>query len=150
MFLEELRGLPQAIPSLRKFGFFVGSFNWFTDWFLLPLGMLWYKLAPRSAERVFSRWLLWGLETFTRPPYGTRLKLEAGGLKDGVPHRLELLLSHSDGYFFTAAPAAAALLQWLDGSQRRPGLFAQGEWAEPGRLLADLERMGIEVTRTWA
>jgi saccharopine dehydrogenase-like NADP-dependent oxidoreductase len=149
MFLEELRGLPEAIPSLRDVGFFVGSFNWFTDWFMLPLGMLWARVASLSAERTFAGWLLWSLKAFSRPPYGTRLKLEAEGLKDGQSHALELLLSHPDGYFFTAAPAAAALLQWLDGSGRRPGLFTQGEWVEPVRLLADLERMGISISQTW-
>jgi hypothetical protein len=146
MFLEELRGLPQSIPSLSDAGFFVGSFNWFTDWFMLPLGMLWHRLSPKSAERTFSRWLLWSLAAFSRPPFGTRLKLEAAGTRCGKPYRLELLLAHPDGYFFTAASAAAALLQWLDGSNRRTGLFTQGEWVEPRRLLSDLDRMDIAIS----
>lgn len=149
MFLEELRGLPEAIPSLRAMGFFVGSFNPFTDWVMLPLGMLWHRLAPASAERTFAPWLLGSLRAFSRPPFGTRLKLEAEGTRAGQDARLELLLAHPDGYFFTAAPAAAALLQWLDGTARRPGLFTQGQWVEPGRLLTDLERMGIAVSETW-
>ena len=87
--------------------------------------------------------MLWGLKRFSRPPYGTRLKLEAEGLKNGESARLELLLSHEDGYVFTAIPAAAAILQYLDGSIRKPGLFTQGEIVDPKRLLEDMQRMGI-------
>jgi len=56
-----------------------------------------------------------------------------------------LLLSHADGYIFTAIPAVAAIMQLLDGSIRSPGLFTQGEIVEPERFLKDLERMGIEI-----
>jgi len=39
MFLEELRPLPELIPTLREAGFYVGGFNAFVDWVILPIGM---------------------------------------------------------------------------------------------------------------
>ena len=59
---------------------------------------------------------------------------------------LRITVYHPDGYVLTAAPMAACLLQMLDGSARRPGLHFQAMLAEPGRLLEDLRKMGVEVT----
>jgi NAD(P)-dependent dehydrogenase (short-subunit alcohol dehydrogenase family) len=146
MFLEELRPLPDLYPSLLDTGFFVGGFNPVVDWFLMPLLMLIVKVAPQKGLKPAGNLLLWGLQKFTRPPYDTRLKLEADGLKNGEPHHFELTLRHEDGYVFTAIPAAATILQLLDGSSRKPGLFTQGEIVEPVRLLKDMERMGIALT----
>ena len=56
-----------------------------------------------------------------------------------------LRLTHPDGYWLTAAAAAACLLQWSDGSLREPGLRLQALAVDPGRLLRDLQRMGAGV-----
>jgi saccharopine dehydrogenase (NAD+, L-lysine-forming) len=39
----------------------------------------------------------------------------------------------------------AALLQYLDGSARKPGLWMIGHLVEPVRLLKDMENMGVQV-----
>jgi saccharopine dehydrogenase (NAD+, L-lysine-forming) len=143
MMLEELKSLPEQIPTLVDAGFFVGSFNWFTDMVAMPLMVALVKLFPQQGLRPAGKLMHWSLNTFSSPPYGTRLKLEAGGLKNGAESQLELTLSHAEGYYFTAAPAAACLLQWMDGSIRRPGLFTQGNIVNPTRLLDDLGKMGI-------
>jgi saccharopine dehydrogenase (NAD+, L-lysine-forming) len=146
MFLEEMRPLPDLIPSLRGTGFYVGGFNWFVDGVIFPLGMglLWIP-SPRG-PRLFSRMMHWGLKHFGRPPYGTLLKLEAAGMRDGAEAELVIVVYHADGYVLTAAPMVATLLQVLDGSARNPGLHFQALLAEPERLLADMQRMGVEVT----
>ncbi|MEW6569276.1 MAG: saccharopine dehydrogenase NADP-binding domain-containing protein [Chloroflexota bacterium] len=146
MFLEELRPLPEMFPGLESAGFFVAGFNWFVDWFLMPVGMALLWLWPRRGAKPFGSMLLWGLRRFSRPPFGTLLQLEALGTRDGKPLRLVVSLAHADGYVMTAAPMAACLMQWMDGSVRRPGLHFQALLAEPGRMLRDLERMGIEVS----
>lgn len=149
MLLEEMRRLPHQFPNLRDCGFYVGGFNWFTDWISFPLIMAAMALAPKRLAGASARLLMWSLRNFSRPPYDTRLKLEALGLKDGKPAHLHLALRHADGYWFTAIPTVAAMLQILDGSARKPGMWTQAEIVEPVRLLKDMQRMGIEMRETW-
>jgi hypothetical protein len=145
MFLEELRPLPDLIPGLEETGFFVGGFNWFVDWVLMPVGMALMAFSPQAGGRAFGRMLLWGLRTFSAPPHGTLLMLEAHGVAAGTEEAMRVTVFHPDGYLLTAAPMAACLLQMLDGSARRPGLHLQALAVEPQRMLDDLRRMGIQV-----
>jgi hypothetical protein len=145
MFLEEMGDLPGLYPDLKDTGFYVGSFNWFVDYVVLTLlfPVLW--LFPKLGVKPMARLMLWGLKTFSKPPFGTLLRCEAAGDKDGAPLKADLTLSHPDGYFFTAAPAAACLLQYLEGDIRKPGLHAQAILSKPHRLIKDLKKMGIHI-----
>jgi saccharopine dehydrogenase (NAD+, L-lysine-forming) len=145
MFLEELRSVPEMFPTLKEVAFYVGGFNWFVDWLIFPLLTVMIKLAPKRGIRPAGKLMFWGLRNFTKPPYGTMLKVEASGEKDGRPHSVEVTLSHPDGYWFTAIPTVACLLQVLDGSVRKPGLWFQANIVEPVRLMKDMQRMGIEI-----
>jgi hypothetical protein len=49
------------------------------------------------------------------------------------------------GYVLTAVPVVACLLQYLNGSCRRPGVWRQAAIVDPERLLQDIERMGVSV-----
>lgn len=142
MFLEEMRSLPETYPSLKETGFFVGSLNWFVDWFISPFIMLGLKLFPKAGLRPMGRLMYWGLKTFTRPPYGTLLKLEAKGMKNNEPESMNVLISHADGYALTAIPVAACLMQYMDGN-RKPGLWFQAQIVEPQRLFDDMKKMGV-------
>ena len=149
MMLEEMRTLPEIFPTLTESGFYVGSFNWFVDWLIMPLSMLAMKMSPQAARKLVGKWMLWGLKTFTRPPFGTLLKVISSGEKDCRQKSLEITISHSDGYLFTAIPVAACLLQYLDGSfVTKPGLWWQAHIVEPNRFMRDMQRMGIAIKTT--
>ncbi len=147
MMLEEMRPLPGMFPGLQETGFYVGSFNWFVDWLIMPLAMVGMKLSPKVALKPMTRLTHWGLRTFSKPPYGTLLKVDARGEKDGQPKTVQVIISHPDGYLFTAIPVAACLLQYLDGSIDKPGLWMQALVVEPNRFMIDMQRMGIKVRK---
>jgi saccharopine dehydrogenase (NAD+, L-lysine-forming) len=145
MTLGEMDALPELIPSLRETGFYVGGFNWFSDWFVSPLVMIGLKLAPRRLLSPLARLQFWSMARFARPPYGTVLQLAATGQRDGAPHAMTLRLAHDDGYAMTAIPVVACVRQWLAGP-RRPGLWFQGHYLEPEALLRDMARLGVTIT----
>jgi saccharopine dehydrogenase (NAD+, L-lysine-forming) len=146
LFLEELDELPDAFPTLRETGFFVGGFGWLPDYVVMPIAVLGVKLGPRLVQQPLSRLFARSLRWASKPPFATLLQLEAEGENaDGEQRHLSLRLSHADGYDFTAIPIVACLLQWLEGSARRPGLATMANIVEPVRFLADLERLGVEV-----
>jgi short subunit dehydrogenase-like uncharacterized protein len=145
MLLEEMRPLPVLFPTLQETGFYVGSFNWFVDWVIMPIALVAMKLSPHLAKKPMARWMHWGLNTFSKPPFGTMLKVEARGEKDGQPKTTQITIAHPDGYMFTAIPVAACLLQYLDGSIANPGLWLQSHIVEPTRFMNDMQRMGISV-----
>ena len=145
MTLGEMDALPESIPSLRETGFYVGGFNWVSDWFVSPLVMVGLKLAPRRLLSPLARLQFWSMARFARPPYGTVLQLAATGQRDGAPHTMTLRLTHDDAYALTAIPVVACVRQWLAGP-RRPGLWFQGQYVEPEALLRDMARMGVAIT----
>lgn len=143
MYLHELQALPQQLPELRDLGFYVGGFNPLTDRLGLPLAWMLAKLAPQLLGNAAARLLLASLKAGSRPPFGTILRCEVEGLLEGHPARSLLVVGPSDGYQLTAAPVAASALQLLEGGE--PGIHCQALWADPKRLLGDLQHMGIAV-----
>ncbi|AGX87303.1 saccharopine dehydrogenase NADP-binding domain-containing protein [Candidatus Symbiobacter mobilis] len=143
MFFEELRPLPDLYPSLQETGFYISESHWVMDWILIPMIMALLKIMPH-AVRPIGKLLWWGMRTFHQPPYRVELQWQASGLKDGQRATVHGTLSHPDGYVFTAIAVVAALLQYVDGSARKPGLWMMGHLVEPIRLMQDMERMGIQ------
>jgi predicted dinucleotide-binding enzyme len=144
MFFEELRPFPQVYPSLQELGFYLSETHWMVDWVIYPLAWMWLKLAPRAVGPI-GRLLWWGMSTFHKPPQRIELQVHASGQIDNQPVEVRASISHTDGYELTAIPVAAALLQYLDGSARKPGLWMMGHLAEPLRLFQDMQRMGAKT-----
>lgn len=144
MFFEEMLPLPAIYPSLKEVGFYMSEMHWISDWVVMPLAFLWMKLAPNAVGPI-GKFIFWGMRTFHKPPYRVELMVQAGGSKNGSPCQFRASVAHTDGYVLTAVPVVAALLQYLDGSARKPGLWMMGHFAEPVRLMADMEKMGLRI-----
>lgn len=145
----EMQPLPQ-LYGLQETGCYVACFNWFTDNLLFPLAILLGKLKRGLGAQRLGRWLIWATDTFSQPPYGAVMRLEAQGERDGQPVSVSVVLRHADAYEFTAIPVVACLRQYLDGSIARPGLWLMGEAVEPVRLFQDMRNMGVRVETTVA
>lgn len=143
VWFEEIRALPEQC-GLEEAGAYIAGFS-SLDNLMLRLVELLNNLKQEAGTR-FLAWLLWKLSPMSQPPFGVRFKLEAAGVKDGKAISLEMLAQHDDPYALTAICTVACLLQYLDGSIRRPGLWLMGHLVEPGRLLKDMERMGAKVS----
>jgi NAD(P)-dependent dehydrogenase (short-subunit alcohol dehydrogenase family) len=149
MFFEELGEIPAMFPGLREAGFYIAGSHWFTDWVIYPIALVGLKIAPRRGIRPLGRLVWWGMTKVPRPPYTVILKIEAEGIKEGRQTKIEIIISHPDGYELTAIPVVAMLKQVLDGSARKPGLWMMGHLADPQRLFRDMEQMGVCVEKVY-
>ena len=141
MFLEEFRPLPEFIPSLKETGFYSAGFGGVVDYLIVPLAFILLTIAPNRSRKLIARLVEWGLKHTTRPSYGAVLQMRA----QGAGRSLVMTVFHEDSYVITAAPAVACLLQYLEGSLRKPGLWRQATLVEPVRFFEDLARFGVQV-----
>ena len=149
MFFEELRALPELYPGLRETGFYISGTSWLVDNVITLLVLLGLKLFPVRGVRPLGKLMWWGMQTFNKPPYTVLLKVQASGQKDGRPAAFSASVSHPEGYELTAIPVAACLMQYLDGTARRPGLWMMGHLAEPRRFFNDMQMMGVKMVQNW-
>jgi saccharopine dehydrogenase (NAD+, L-lysine-forming) len=143
MTLDELRGLPERF-GLAETGAYVTGFNWFTDLVAFPVSLALLRFGEGGTRAAVSLFR-WSIKTFSRPPSGVVFILSADGKHDGRNRELRIVARHPNGYFFTAAPVVACILQYLDGSIRKPGLWYMGHLVDPVRLVHDLRRLGVQV-----
>lgn len=148
VFLEELRPLPELYPSLRELGFYMAGFGGLVDWVVMPAVAVLARLGT-AGERLAGRWMRLALRSTSEPPYLCRLQVEVEGRAAGRTTRVTAAVQHGDAYELTAIPAVAAVLQFLDGTARAPGVHLQAHLVQPARFLADMGRMGVELEETW-
>lgn len=145
MYFEELGAMPAMFPGLKETGFYISGTNLLVDTLITPIVMLGLKVFPRRGVRPLGKLVWWSMTAFNKPPFGVVLCVEAKGQRNGKPARVRAQVGHADGYELTAIPVAAYLLQYLDGTARKPGLWMMGHLAEPRRLMKDMQAMGAKV-----
>lgn len=145
MFLEELKILPEFYPHLKEVSFNIAETNPLVGQVILPLLLLSLKVAGAKAVVPMANLLEWSYKAIKSPKRGAVVLAETAGHKDGQPLKVSLHISHADGYTLTAIPVVAGLLQYLDGTLRRPGLAMLGHAVDPVRFVNDLERLGAEI-----
>lgn len=144
MYFEELGPLPERYSGLRETGFYMAGSHWFSDWVVVPLAFALLKIAP-NAVKTTGRLLWWGMTRFQKPPFRTELVVKASGQHAGQATSFEAAVAHRDAYELTAIPVVAAILQYLEGFGRKPGVWMMGHLADPRRLITDMKRMGVKV-----
>jgi hypothetical protein len=147
MFFEELEPLPRMYPSLQEIGFYISESHWVSDLVITPIVWMWLKIMP-GAVRPIGKIIWWSMRTFHTPPDRVELQVQASGVRAGHPVTVHSSVAHPDGYELTAIPVVAALLQYLDGSARKPGMWMMGHLVDPVRLMKDMEMMGVRIKTT--
>jgi hypothetical protein len=117
------------------------GFGGVVDYLIVPLAFILLAIAPNRSRKLIARLMEWGLKQTTRPPYGAALQMKA----QEEDRSLVMTIFHEDSYVLTAALAVACLLQYLDGSLQKPGLWRQATLVEPIRFFEDLARFGVQV-----
>lgn len=142
MIFEELKNVTEQLPDLSETGFYITGFNIFIDMVLLPIGMVWMKLFKNFGIKSIARLMFWSLEKSSNPPFRTALKLEATDF-DNKKHGLQL--SHEEGYWLTAIPVVACIIQYINRDFPKTGLYCMGNIVEPVKIINDMKKMGIEI-----
>jgi hypothetical protein len=142
--LAEMSDLPKRF-GIEELAAYVAGLNWFVDYVVTPLAFALGKVKSGLARNQLAELMVWGSKRFSTPGEAVAFVLEADGEKDGKDLSVRMTARHDDVYEFTAMPVAAFLVQYLDGSLKKPGLWMMGQVVDPVRFVEDLERMGAKV-----
>jgi saccharopine dehydrogenase-like NADP-dependent oxidoreductase len=142
--MEEICPLPEMF-GLNEVGVYVAGFNWFVDFIVFPLGFILFKIRKGFGRHFIAGLMVRGINSLSSSQQGVSFVLEAEGEKEGKTVKVRLKAEYNDAYYFTAIPVVACIIQYLDGSIAKPGLWMMGHVVDPVRLMNDMERMGIKI-----
>ncbi|MCL1906974.1 MAG: saccharopine dehydrogenase NADP-binding domain-containing protein [Propionibacteriaceae bacterium] len=139
MELEEIKRIHDLFPDLKEAAMMMAGTHVFVDYVVLPLCLVLLKLGfARRAQKLF--W--WGWTSFAKAPYGTVLLADAW---DDGEDMVRLSVAHKDGYWLTAAVAAATTRQLIDSMADITGYHQAALIVDPEKLLDDIQNMGARV-----
>lgn len=142
--MEEMYALPEMFP-LDETGVYAAGFNWFIDYFVIPLTIILSKIKKGLGRKFIAKLLVFGFNNFSKNNRGVSFVLEAEGIKNKKPMKFRLVAEHEDVYDFTAIPIVACIRQYLDGLIDKPGLWLMGQIVNPDHLIKDMKNMGIKI-----
>ncbi|MFH1088819.1 MAG: saccharopine dehydrogenase NADP-binding domain-containing protein [Candidatus Uhrbacteria bacterium] len=142
--MEEMYALPEMFP-LDETGVYVAGFNWFIDYFVIPLTIVLSKIKKGLGRSFIAKLLVFGFKNFSKNNRGVSFVLEAEGIKNEKQIKFRVIAEHEDAYEFTAIPIVACVRQYLDGFIDKPGLWLMGQIINPDRLILDMKNMGIKI-----
>lgn len=143
--MEEIR-LVQKMFNLKETGVYVSGFNWFIDYLVVPLIIITQKIRKGLAIGLLQKFFTWGVNKFSSPYQGVAFLNDAEGIKDGKRRNVRIIAEYEDAYLFTAIPIVACLKQYLDRTLPT-GLWMMGHVVDENRLLNDMEKMGVKISR---
>jgi hypothetical protein len=130
--------------DLTETGAYVSGFNWFVDYFFLPIILISQKIRKGWAIGLLTRLFTWGVNTFSSSDQGVVFLNEAEGTQDGKKKKVRIIAEHDDANLFTAVPVVACLKQYLNGLLPS-GLWMMGHVVDEKTLFSDIEKMGIVI-----
>jgi saccharopine dehydrogenase-like NADP-dependent oxidoreductase len=105
-----------------------------------------FKLYKKESRAKKGAKLLYRAANKNRkPPYITIVQAKGIGQENNENKEITLSLVHTNAWIGTAIPVAACVLQLLDGTIKKPGLFRMGELVEVERFKNDISNLGMEM-----
>jgi saccharopine dehydrogenase (NAD+, L-lysine-forming) len=144
LYMRELTPL-QSDLGIRNMGCYAAGFNWFVDYLIFPLIMLFQSIKKGLAMGFLSWLLVKSINFFYKDPPGVELRLAAHGKKNGKDVRVGICLFTDDAYDVTSMAVIACLNQYFQGHLNAPGLHLMGNAVEPVRVFEDLKQMGVSM-----
>ncbi|MCP4745529.1 MAG: KR domain-containing protein [Desulfobacteraceae bacterium] len=141
--MEEIKPLP-CLLGIKEAGVYVAGFNWFVDYIVFPIILLFNKIKKGSGRNFLGKLIYWGVNTFSSSNQGVAFILEAEGKKDGKALNVKLYAEHEDALFFTAAPVIACLKQFFSGDIK-PGLCLMGNAVDNESLISEIKTLGVNI-----
>jgi hypothetical protein len=143
--LKELFPLQEEL-GIKNMGCYAAGFNWFVDYVVFPVIMLFQSIKKGLALNFLSWLLVKSINFFYKDPPGIELRLLAMGRKSGKDIKVEMTLFTQDAYEVTGMAVIACVNQYLKGKFSSSGLFLMGNLVDSIQVIEDLRKMGVEIT----
>ena len=133
----------KEILGINTAGAYVASFNWFIDYIVFTLAVIFGKLKSNWGVKVGSNLLYWSTKKYRNQK--PRVEMVATALKksDDKEQAKSITLISEDGYLLTAQATYSMILQYADSKQIKPGVHLMGELIDENKLKKDLINLGV-------
>lgn len=142
--MQEIYSLKDEL-GLQEMGVYSSGFNWFVDNLVFPLVMGLSAIKKGMGLHLAGFLMHKGILFFSENRPGVEFRLEATGLRHGLPTRYRITARYPDAFEFTSLAVIACLRQYASRTTNVPGLFLMGNFVQPKRIIGDLRLLGVEI-----